>query len=134
MNIHEYQAKSLLAQYSLNVPRGFLANSIEEAVTAAEKLGGNAWVLKAQVHAGGRGKAGGIKLVRDKAKVAEVAGEMLGMILRTKQTGEEGKLVRKLYIEETKNIKSELYLSLVLDRANAVVSIIASAEGGMDIE
>jgi succinyl-CoA synthetase beta subunit len=134
MNIHEYQAKAILTHYGLNVPRGFLANTIEETVAATEKLGGNAWVLKAQVHAGGRGKAGGIKLVRDKAQVAQVAGDMIGMILKTKQTGEEGKLVRKLYIEETKNIKSELYLSLVLDRANAVVSIIASAEGGMDIE
>jgi succinyl-CoA synthetase beta subunit len=134
MNIHEYQAKSLLSHYGLNVPKGILANSVEETIAAAEQLGGNAWVLKAQVHAGGRGKAGGIKLVRDKAKVGETAKEMLGMVLKTKQTGDEGKLVRKLYVEETKNIKSELYLSLVLDRANAAVSIIASAEGGMDIE
>ncbi len=134
MNIHEYQAKSLLARYGLNIPRGFLANSVEETVAAAEKLGGNAWALKAQVHAGGRGKAGGIKLVREKVEIAKVASEMLGMILRTKQTAEEGRLVRKLYVEETKHIEGELYLSLVLDRTNAAVSIMASAEGGMDIE
>lgn len=134
MNIHEYQAKILLAQYGLPVPQGFLANNVEETVAAAEKLSSNAWVLKAQVHAGGRGKAGGIKLVREKNKIAETAQSMFGMTLRTQQTGEEGKLVRKLYVEETKNIASELYVSLVLDRANAAVSIIASAEGGMDIE
>lgn len=134
MNIHEYQAKILLAQYGLPVPQGFLANTVKETIAATEKLSSNAWVLKAQVHAGGRGKAGGIKLVREKNKIAETAQSMFGMILRTKQTGEEGKLVRKLYVEETKNIKSELYVSLVLDRANAAISIIASAEGGMDIE
>ncbi len=134
MNIHEYQAKMLLMQYHLNVPKGFLAESVAETVAAADKLGGTGWVLKAQVHAGGRGKAGGIKLVRDKSKIAETAESLFGMILRTKQTGDEGKLVRKLYVEETKNIKKELYLSIVLDRENAAVSIIASAEGGMDIE
>jgi succinyl-CoA synthetase beta subunit len=134
MNIHEYQAKILLSQYNLNVPRGLLAETVQETVTAADELGGTGWVLKAQVHAGGRGKAGGIKLVRDKNKIAETAQSMFGMILKTKQTGDEGKLVRKLYVEETKNIVKELYLSLVLDRVNAAVSIIASAEGGMDIE
>jgi succinyl-CoA synthetase beta subunit len=134
MNIHEYQAKFLLAQYGLNVPKGILAHSVEETVAAAEQLGGNAWVLKAQVHAGGRGKAGGIKLIRDKAAIAKTAEEMIGMVLKTKQTGEEGKVVHKLYVEETKNIQSELYISLVIDRTNAVVSIIASSEGGMDIE
>ncbi len=134
MNIHEYQSKILLMQYHLNVPKGFLAESVPETVAAVDKLGGNGWVLKAQVHAGGRGKAGGIKLVRDKSKIAETAESMLGMTIRTKQTGDEGKLVRKLYVEETKNIKKELYLSIVLDRANAAISIIASAEGGMDIE
>lgn len=134
MNIHEYQAKFLLAQYGLNVPRGFLVETVKDAVEAAEKLGSNGWVLKAQVHAGGRGKAGGIKLVRDKAKLSETAQSMLGMLLKTKQTGEEGKVVRKLYVEETKDIKNEFYLSLVLDRVKAAVSIIASAEGGMDIE
>jgi succinyl-CoA synthetase beta subunit len=134
MNIHEYQSKILLKQYNLNVPKGFLAESVSETVAAADRLGGNGWVLKAQVHAGGRGKAGGIKLVRDKSKVAETAEAMLGMTIRTKQTGDEGKLVRKLYVEETKNIKKELYLSVILDRGNAAVSIIASAEGGMDIE
>ena len=134
MNIHEYQAKILLLQYHLNVPRGYLAYNADEAFAAAEKLGGNGWVLKAQVHAGGRGKAGGIKLVRDLSQVKTTAESMIGMILKTQQTGEEGKLVRKIYIEETKNITKELYVSLVLDRTNAAVSIIASAEGGMDIE
>jgi succinyl-CoA synthetase beta subunit len=112
MNIHEYQAKFLLAQYGLNIPKGILAHSVEETVAAAEELGGNAWVLKAQVHAGGRGKAGGIKLIRDKAAIAKTAEEMIGMVLKTKQTGEEGKVVHKLYVEETKNIQSELYISL----------------------
>ena len=134
MNIHEYQAKSLLADYGLSVPKGFLVHNSDEALEASNKLGGEAWVLKAQVHAGGRGKAGGVKLVRDKNQVKEVAQAMIGMILKTPQTGEEGKLVRKIYLEETKNIKKEYYLSLVLDRARAAISIIASAEGGMDIE
>jgi len=134
MNIHEYQAKSLLADYGLIVPRGFLAYKADEALEAARKLGGTAWVLKAQVHAGGRGKAGGVKLVRDEMEVKKVAEAMIGMTLITPQTGEEGKLVRKIYLEETKNIAHEYYLSLVLDRASAAISVIASAEGGMDIE
>ena len=134
MNIHEYQAKSLLAAYGLSVPRGFLAHNSDEALEASDKLGGSAWVLKAQVHAGGRGKAGGVKLVRDKNQVKEIAAAMIGMTLITPQTGDEGKLVRKIYLEETKNISHEYYLSLVLDRAKAAISIIASAEGGMDIE
>jgi succinyl-CoA synthetase beta subunit len=134
MNIHEYQAKSLLADYGLIIPRGFLAHNPDQALEAAKKLGGTAWVLKAQVHAGGRGKAGGVKLVREESKIKEIAQAMIGMTLITPQTGEEGKLVRKIYLEETKNIAHEYYLSLVLDRAQAAISLIASAEGGMDIE
>jgi succinyl-CoA synthetase beta subunit len=134
MNIHEYQAKQILSQYGLMIPNGYLATSPHEAKIAAEKLQGNGFVLKAQIHAGGRGKAGGVKILRDKSKVEDIAASMIGMTLYTKQTGDEGKLVRKLYIEETMQIAKEFYLSIILDRGNAAVSIIGSAEGGMDIE
>ena len=134
MNIHEYQAKQLLGDCGVTVPRGKPAFSVEEAVSAARELGGPVWVVKAQIHAGGRGKAGGVKVVDSIEKVREAAGYMLGMTLVTHQTGPEGKEVKRLYIEEGCDIASELYLGLLIDRATSRVTIIASTEGGMDIE
>ncbi|MYH91531.1 MAG: ADP-forming succinate--CoA ligase subunit beta, partial [Gammaproteobacteria bacterium] len=134
MNIHEYQAKQLLGDCGVTVPRGKPAFSVEEAVSAARELGGPVWVVKAQIHAGGRGKAGGVKVVDSLEKVREAAGDMLGMTLVTHQTGPEGKEVKRLYIEEGCDIASELYLGLLIDRATSRVTIIASTEGGMDIE
>ena len=134
MNIHEYQAKSILSAYGLEVPKGLLAHTSEEAVKAAESINSSVYVIKAQVHAGGRGKAGGIKLAKSTAEVRKIASSMLGMKLKTDQTGDEEKIVRKLYIEQGSDIAKELYLSLVLDRSSASISIIASSEGGMDIE
>ncbi len=134
MNIHEYQAKQLLGDCGVTVPRGKPAFSVEEAVSAARELGGPVWVVKAQIHAGGRGKAGGVKVVDSIEKVREAAGDMLGMTLVTHQTGPEGKEVKRLYIEEGCDIASELYLGLLIDRATSRVTIIASTEGGMDIE
>ena len=134
MNIHEYQAKQLLGDCGVAVPRGKPAFSVEEAVSAARELGGPVWVVKAQIHAGGRGKAGGVKVVDSIEKVRETAGDMLGMTLVTHQTGPEGKEVKRLYIEEGCDIASELYLGLLIDRATSRVTIIASTEGGMDIE
>ncbi len=134
MNIHEYQAKQLLGDCGVTVPRGKPAFSVEEAVSAARELGGPVWVVKAQIHAGGRGKAGGVKVVDSIERVREAAGDMLGMTLVTHQTGPEGKEVKRLYIEEGCDIASELYLGLLIDRATSRVTIIASTEGGMDIE
>jgi succinyl-CoA synthetase beta subunit len=134
MNIHEYQAKELLAKYNVPVPRGKVAFNPEEAETAAKQLGTPVVVVKAQIHAGGRGKAGGVKVLKNLSEVKEVAQKMLGMTLVTHQTGPEGKLVRKLYVEEGSNIKKEYYLSLVLDRQTSGVTIVASTEGGMEIE
>ncbi len=134
MNIHEYQAKQLLGDCGVTVPRGKPAFSVEEAVSAARELGGPVWVVKAQIHAGGRGKAGGVRVVDSIEQVREAAGDMLGMTLVTHQTGPEGKEVKRLYIEEGCDIASELYLGLLIDRATSRVTIIASTEGGMDIE
>jgi len=134
MNIHEYQAKQIFAQYGVPTPRGIIANTPQEAVKAAHELGGNIWVVKAQIHAGGRGLGGGVKLAKSIEEVKELAGEILGMTLVTHQTGPEGKLVQKVYIEEGADIKEELYLSVVLDRAQEMPIIMASTEGGMDIE
>lgn len=134
MNIHEYQAKAVLAEYGVPVPNGKVAFSPEEAESAAKSLKTSVYVVKAQIHAGGRGKAGGVKLVKTPEEVKETAKNMLGMILVTHQTGPEGKQVRKVYIEEGSKIKKEYYLSLVLDRATSGITIIASTEGGMDIE
>lgn len=133
MNIHEYQAKLLLSKFGVKIPNGFLANTVEEAMQVANKLS-NPLVVKAQVHAGGRGKAGGVKVVKTVDELKEAAQKILGMRLVTPQTGSEGKIVHKLYIEEASAIKRELYLSLVLDRLTASVTIIASQEGGMEIE
>ncbi len=134
MNIHEYQAKQIFAKYGVPTPRGIIAHSVEEAVANAKELGGNIWVVKAQIHAGGRGLGGGVKLAKSIEEVETLANEILGMTLVTHQTGPEGKLVQKVYIEEGADIKDELYLSVVLDRAAEMPIIMASTEGGMDIE
>ena len=134
MNLHEYQAKTLFRAYGVDTPRGQLAHSLDEAVAAAEALGGNVWVVKAQVHAGGRGKAGGVKVAKSLDEVRQYASQMIGSTLKTKQTGDVGLPIHKVLIEEGLNIVKELYLSVVVDRTSKRVSIIASAEGGMDIE
>ena len=134
MKIHEYQAKDILRQFGVPVPRGIPAFTVQEAVEAAQKLGGSVWVVKAQIHAGGRGKGGGVKLARSIDEVKKIAGEILGMQLVTHQTGPEGQKVRRLYIEEAADIQKEYYVSLVTDRASQKVAFIASSEGGMDIE
>jgi succinyl-CoA synthetase beta subunit len=134
MNIHEYQAKSLLAKYGVAVPRGGVAFSPDEAITVAKQLGGPVWVVKAQIHAGGRGKGGGVKVVKSIDEVAEKSKAMLGMTLVTHQTGPEGKLVKRLYVEEGCDIKRELYLSFLVDRATSRITVMASTEGGMEIE
>jgi len=134
MKIHEYQAKEILRQFGVPVPRGIAAFTVQEAVEAAQKLGGSVWVVKAQIHAGGRGKGGGVKLARSVDEVKKLAGEILGMQLKTHQTGPEGQKVRRLYIEEGADIQKEYYVSLVTDRASQKVAFIASSEGGMDIE
>ena len=134
MNIHEYQAKELLKAYNVPTVPGFLALNPDEAINAAEKIGGDVWVVKAQIHAGGRGKGGGVKVVKSLDEVKTVSDEILGMNLVTHQTGPEGQEVRKVYIEKGTNIADELYLSIVVDRANSRVNFIASTEGGMDIE
>ncbi|MFQ3307636.1 MAG: succinyl-CoA synthetase beta subunit [Candidatus Midichloriaceae bacterium] len=134
MNIHEYQAKQILSKYGLEVPEGILANNVEEVIKATKSIKSDFWVLKAQVHAGGRGKAGGVKLVKTEEEARKEAASMFGMTLITPQTGEEGKIVHKIYVEASSNIKKEYYVSLVLDRNNESVTIIASTEGGMDIE
>ena len=134
MNIHEHQAKALLAGFGVPVPRGEPAFSVDEAVAGAQALGGPVYVVKAQIHAGGRGKAGGVKVVKSVDEVKEVATELLGKTLVTHQTGPQGREVQRLYIEEGCDIGDELYLSLLVDRGNSRVTFIASSEGGMDIE
>ncbi|MDT7833929.1 ADP-forming succinate--CoA ligase subunit beta [Aquabacterium sp. OR-4] len=134
MKIHEYQGKEILRQFNVPVPRGIAAFSVQEAVEAAQKLGGPVWVVKAQIHAGGRGKGGGVKVTKSLDGVKDLAGQILGMQLVTHQTGPEGQKVRRLYIEEGADIKKEYYVSLVTDRASQKVAFIASSEGGMDIE
>ena len=134
MKIHEYQGKEILRNFGVPVPRGIPAFTVQEAVEAAQKLGGPVWVVKAQIHAGGRGKGGGVKVAKTIDDVKRIAGEILGMQLKTHQTGPEGQKVRRLYIEDGADIKNELYISLVTDRATQKVALIASSEGGMDIE
>jgi len=134
MKIHEYQAKEILRQFGVPVPRGYPAFTVQEAVEAAQKLGGSVWVVKAQIHAGGRGKGGGVKVTKSIDGVKDLAGQILGMQLKTHQTGSEGQKVRRLYIEEGADIQKEYYVSLVTDRATQKVAFIASSEGGMDIE
>ncbi|MDD5372196.1 MAG: ADP-forming succinate--CoA ligase subunit beta [Sulfurimonas sp.] len=134
MNIHEYQAKQIFAKYGVPTPKGLMAESVEQAVENAKILGGPIWVVKAQIHAGGRGLGGGVKLARSIEEVEKLSNEILGMTLVTHQTGPEGKLVQKLYIEDGADIKDELYLGVVLDRAKEMPVIMASTEGGMAIE
>jgi len=134
MNIHEYQAKEILRSFGVPTPRGMLANSVDQAVMAASELGGSVWVVKAQIHAGGRGKAGGVRVCKSVAEVEQAAADLLGSILVTKQTGEAGKEVRKVYVEEGLGIASEYYLSLLVDRESESVAFIVSPAGGMDIE
>ena len=134
MKIHEYQGKEILRQFGVPVPRGIAAFTVQEAVEAAQKLGGPVWVVKAQIHAGGRGKGGGVKVAKTIEDVKRIAGEILGMQLITHQTGAEGQKVRRLYIEDGADIQKEYYVSLVTDRATQKVAFIASSEGGMDIE
>lgn len=134
MNLHEYQAKQLFSQYDLPVPNSEVAHSVEDALTATANLNGNKWVVKAQVHAGGRGKAGGVKLVDDKEELTEVAQSLLGTRLVTYQTDEQGQPVNQLLIEEICEIERELYLGAVVDRDTRRVVFMASTEGGVDIE
>ena len=134
MNIHEYQAKEIFKRYNVPTPSGYVAFNVEEAVENAKKLGGTVWVVKAQIHAGGRGLGGGVKLARSLEEVKILASEILGMTLVTHQTGPAGKLVQKVYIEEGADIADELYLGIVLDRAREMPVIMASREGGMEIE
>src|SRR6201996_5163 len=134
MNIHEHQAKAVLKAFGVPVPQGYPAFSVDEAVQAAEKLGTPVVVVKAQIHAGGRGKGGGVKVVKSTDDVRKEAERMLGMTLVTHQTGPKGRLVRRLYIEEGAAIARELYLSLLIDRETSRVAVVASTEGGMDIE
>ncbi|MGH6888244.1 MAG: ADP-forming succinate--CoA ligase subunit beta [Rhizomicrobium sp.] len=134
MNVHEYQAKAILRDFKVPVPRGAPAFTVEEAVAAAERLGGPVWVVKAQIHAGGRGKGGGVKVVRSIEDVRAQADRMLGMTLVTHQTGKEGRVVRRLYVEDGSAIARELYLSALVDRATGRVAFISSTEGGMEIE
>jgi len=134
MNIHEYQAKSVLAKFGVAVPRGGVAYTPAEAEQVAQSLGGALWVVKAQIHAGGRGKAGGVKLAKSLDEVKRLTQEMLGMVLVTHQTGPEGKEVKRAYVEEGSDIGSELYLSVVLDRQFSAITFIGCKDGGVDIE
>ncbi|MGD8348143.1 MAG: ADP-forming succinate--CoA ligase subunit beta [Gammaproteobacteria bacterium] len=134
MKIHEYQGKEILREYGVAVPRGKACFSVDEAVAAAEEIGGAKWVVKAQIHAGGRGKGGGVKLADSIDEVRELASQILGMTLVTHQTGPEGKVVKRLLIEEGAPIKDELYVGLVVDRATQRVAVMASSEGGTEIE
>jgi succinyl-CoA synthetase beta subunit len=134
MKIHEYQGKEILRNFGVPVPRGYPAFTVLEASEAAQKLGGSVWVVKAQIHAGGRGKGGGVKLARSHDEVKKLAGEILGMQLKTHQTGPEGQKVRRLLIEEGADIRHEYYVAALTDRATQKVAMMASSEGGMDIE
>ena len=134
MKIHEYQGKELLRQFGVIVPKGIPVFSVDEAVNAAQKLGGPVWVVKAQIHAGGRGKGGGVKLARSIDEVRKISSEILGMQLITHQTSPQGQKVRRLLIEEGADIKKEYYVGIVTDRGTQRVCVMASSEGGMDIE
>jgi succinyl-CoA synthetase beta subunit len=134
LKIHEYQGKQILREYGVPTPRGFPCFSAEEAVEAAKKLGGKVWVVKAQIHAGGRGKGGGVKVAKSLDEVRDLSKKILGMQLKTHQTGPEGQKVRRLLLEEGADIKKEMYVGMVVDRGTQRVVLMASSEGGMDIE
>ena len=134
MDIHEYQAKELLSGFGVDIPHGGLAYSPEQAVYRAQEIGGDKWVVKAQIHSGGRGQAGGIKICSDGREVWDAADELLGKLLVTQQTGPRGKVVYRLYVEAALPIQQELYLGLVLDRRSERVMVVASSAGGMEIE
>ena len=134
MKIHEYQAKEILRKFGVVTPQGFPCFTVQEALAAADKLGGPVWVVKAQIHAGGRGKGGGVKLARSRDEVKTLASAILGMQLKTHQTGPEGQKVRRLLVEEGADIRKELYVGMVVDRGSQRVVLMASSEGGMDIE
>src|SRR5258706_4819110 len=134
MKIHEYQGKELFRKFGLVTPRGFPCFSVDEAVEAAKKLGGNVWVVKAQIHAGGRGKGGGVKVAKSLDEVKQKAAQILGMQLVTHQTGAGGQKVRRLLVEEGADIKKELYVGMVVDRGTQRIALMASSEGGVDIE
>ena len=134
MKIHEYQAKEIIRRYGVTTPRGVACFSADEAVAAAKRLGGKVWVVKAQIHAGGRGKGGGVKVAKSIEEVADWASRILGMQLKTHQTGPDGQKVRRLLIEEGADIRKELYVGLVVDRSRQQVCMMVSSEGGMDIE
>jgi len=134
VKIHEYQGKEIFRDYGVPTPRGFPAFSVDQAVDAAKKLGGSVWVVKAQIHAGGRGKGGGVKVAKSLEEVRKLASSILGMQLKTHQTGPEGQKVRRLLVEEGADIKKELYVGMVVDRGSQKVVLMASSEGGMDIE
>jgi succinyl-CoA synthetase beta subunit len=134
MKIHEYQGKEIFRKYGVPTPRGYAAMSVDEAVDAAKKLGGKVWVVKAQIHAGGRGKGGGVKVAKSLDEVKKLSSQILGMQLKTHQTGPQGQKVRRLLIEEGADIQKELYLGMVVDRGTQKVVLMASTEGGMDIE
>ncbi|MBP1678304.1 MAG: sucC, partial [Bacteroidetes bacterium] len=134
MKVHEYQGKDILRAYNVAVPRGRVAFSVDEAVRGAEELGGQVWVVKAQIHAGGRGKGGGVKIAKSIEEVRALAGQLLGMRLVTHQTGPEGRVVRRLLIEEGVSIARELYVGVTLDRSTSRNVVMASTEGGVEIE
>jgi succinyl-CoA synthetase beta subunit len=134
MNVHEYQGKEILRKYGVTTPRGIPCFSVAEADAAARELGGKVWVVKAQIHAGGRGKGGGVKVAKTLDEVHQYASAILGMTLVTHQTGPEGRLVKRLLVEEGADIKKELYVGMVVDRATQRVTLMASSEGGMEIE
>src|SRR3977135_1024102 len=134
MNIHEYQAKAVLREFGVPVPRGVPAFSVDEAIKGAQELAGPVWVVKAQIHAGGRGKAGGVKVVKSIDDVKKESTRILGSTLVTHQTGPKGKVVNRLYIEDGSAIDKEFYLSMLVDRESSRAAIVVSTEGGMDIE
>src|ERR1700690_4195117 len=134
MNVHEYQGKEILRRYGVATPRGIPCFSVPEADAAARALGGKVWVVKAQIHAGGRGKGGGVKVAKSLEEVHEYASKILGMTLVTHQTGPQGRLVKRLLVEEGADIRKELYVGMVVDRAAQRVTLMASSEGGMEIE
>src|SRR5579871_570806 len=134
MKIHEYQGKELFRKFGIATPRGYPCFSVDEAVEAAKKLGGSVWVVKAQIHAGGRGKGGGVKVAKSLDQVRDFSKQILGMQLKTHQTGPQGQKVRRLLVEEGADIRKELYAGMVVDRGSQKVVLMASTEGGMDIE